>query len=178
MLRSISLHARHHTCPDIHHSIEHIFVCLTRVSSRPGTQRPSHSVRCARLKVLRCTLQCPAANVALSVLCCTLLCTPAAHALQSTRYPLDHTILSYPCCPMLPTPCTLMTTLPWVPARFPPDHAFPSWPCWPCCPLSSTLPLGAAAHAVPVDRWGPCDGQWAGAVGSIDASITRYILQL
>ena len=41
-------------------------------------------------------LQCPAANVALSVLCCTLLCTPAAHALRSTRYPLDHTILLLP----------------------------------------------------------------------------------
>ena len=158
MLRSISLHARHHTCPVIHHSIEHIFVCLSRVSSRPGTQRPSHSVRCARLKVLRCTLQCPAvpaANVALSVLCCTLLCTPAAHALQSTRYPLDHTILLLP---MLSHAAH---------ALHPHDHAalsartFPSGPRFPLLTMLSMLSFVVHAAARSCSPRCPCLSLWA-----------------
>ena len=162
MLRSISLHARHHTCPVIHHSIEHIFVCLSRVSSRPGTQRPSHSVRCARLKVLWCTLQCPAVPCCQRCSFCTVLYSvvhaPAAHALRSTRYPLDHTILLLP---MLSHAAH---------ALHPHDHAalsartFPSGPRFPLLTMLSMLSmLSFVVHAAArsCSPRCPCLSLWA-----------------
>jgi hypothetical protein len=82
---------------------------LSRVSSRPGTQRPSHSVRCARLKVLWCTLQCPAVPCSallptlLFLYCAVLCCARRLPTLCGQPVTLWTTLSSsYPCCPMLP----------------------------------------------------------------------------
>jgi hypothetical protein len=159
----------HHTCPAIHHSIEHIFVCLSRVSSRPGTQRPSHSVRCARLKVLWCTLQCPAVPCSallptlLFLYCAVLCCARRLPTLCGQPVTLWTTLSSsYPCCPMLPHAAH---------ALHPHDHAalsaraFPSGPRFPLLTMLSMLSmLSFVVHAAARSCCPRCPCRWLWAL--------------